>query len=740
MNRMILACALIVLPALLGADQQKELIIENLTGYAVDVLYITEGKTGYTKHAMIEAGAIMVQPVTPNRTWYFRVLTDGIIGQYTTNANEKQRVILDQHVLDAAGIPAAPQPQQGTRGSTGSLLPQPMPPPTFTKPSVEPTPLPPKSEPSVQKAPPRGALVAWYDGAPPEARAITTNQTKLLNVGEDGLVSEVSSSKGNEAKTTAAFMLKGVPGKKDTYRIQNVYYLDRYLYLDDHATDNALIRCGPDGETLPTGEWRIEKGQYYHSITNVAIPSLRIGVREGSAVASAKTYGIEIPPHIAGLDASDAEKKKLAFDMADSTAYRAGDAFVLFDVKSFRSLLAMAPALEQWGKKMEALEKEREARRAAAQKAKEEAIAREKQRRALAAEPEVMHPFGSDSVGIRLGVGPVFETKEGYKAIKYKFAPNNQTPYLTADLRTSPNDPSKNQKMTLSIHPQIAAWVQDGELYIAIDADKETSIELRHGSKPSTDMATDGNFYVGHVRMNIMPWEAKEVMIYPATENREVGAGSSADTSKSLNVSAEEILGADISESKGSNFNFQAREYEVSGGRGPAEHEAFGSVQYEWHACGIADKLKTTENCTYATPVDLFDQETLGLRKIPKIAQSMRGLETRTVLKARIPVSGLSDRQMINIDVAVQLHMVNLVASTKQNTKNKDWNDFKAGFTYVFRPDLWDFDKSFEDQHIIKEAKYKPIGYTYDTTLKLQLWIQIEDLKPFMNDKWRFAP
>lgn len=739
MNRMILACALIVLPALLGAGQQKELIIENLTGYAVDVLYITEGKTGYTKHAMIEAGAIMVQPVTPNRTWYFRVLTDGIIGQYTTNANEKQRVILDQHVLDAAGIPAAPQPQQGTRGSTGSLLPQPMPPPTFTKPSFEPTPLPPKSEPSVQKAPPRGALVAWYDGAPPEARAITTNQTKLLNVGEDGLVSEVSSSKGNEAKTTAAFMLKGVPGKKDTYRIQNVYYLDRYLYLDDHATDNAPIRCGPDGETLPTGEWRIEKGQYYYSITNVAIPSLRIGVREGSAVASAKTYGIEIPPQFADLDASDAEKKKLAFDMADSTAYRAGDAFVLFDVKSFRSLLAMAPALEQWGKKMEALEKEREARRAAAQKAKEEAIAREKKRRALAAKPE-LSSFGHDSLSVRPGVGEVFETKEGYKAIKYKSAPDNQTPYLTADLRTSPNDPSKNQKMTLYIHPQIAAWVQDGGLYIAIDTDKETSIELRHGSTPSTDRPTDGNFYIGHVRMNIIPWEAKEVMIYPATENRQVGAGSNADTSKSLNVSAEEILGAGVSETKGSNFNFQAREYEVSGGRGPAGHEAHGSVQYEWHACGIADKVKTTENCTYATPVDLFDKETLGLRKLPKITQSMRGLETRTVLKTFIPVSGLGDRQMIIFDVAVQLHMVQMVPSTKQNTTNKDWNDFKAGLTYIFRPDLWDFDKSFEDQHIIKEAKYKPIGLTYDSTFRLHLWIQIEDLKPFMDDKWRFTP
>ncbi len=739
MNRMILACALIVLPALLGAGQQKELIIENLTGYAVDVLYITEGKTGYTKHAMIEAGAIMVQPVTPNRTWYFRVLTDGIIGQYTTNANEKQRVILDQHVLDAAGIPAAPQPQQGTRGSTGSLLPQPMPPPTFTKPSFEPTPLPPKSEPSVQKAPPRGALVAWYDGAPPEARAITTNQTKLLNVGEDGLVSEVSSSKGNEAKTTAAFMLKGVPGKKDTYRIQNVYYLDRYLYLDDHATDNAPIRCGPDGETLPTGEWRIEKGQYYYSITNVAIPSLRIGVREGSAVASAKTYGIEIPPQFADLDASDAEKKKLAFDMADSTAYRAGDAFVLFDVKSFRSLLAMAPALEQWGKKMEALEKEREARRAAAQKAKEEAIAREKKRRALAAKPE-LSSFGHDSLSVRPGVGEVFETKEGYKAIKYKSAPDNQTPYLTADLRTSPNDPSKNQKMTLYIHPQIAAWVQDGGLYIAIDTDKETSIELRHGSTPSTDRPTDGNFYIGHVRMNIIPWEAKEVMIYPATENRQVGAGSNADTSKSLNVSAEEILGAGVSETKGSNFNFQAREYEVSGGRGPAGHEAHGSVQYEWHACGIADKVKTTENCTYATPVDLFDKETLGLRKLPKITQSMRGLETRTMLKTFIPVSGLGDRQMIIFDVAVQLHMVQMVPSTKQNTTNKDWNDFKAGLTYIFRPDLWDFDKSFEDQHIIKEAKYKPIGLTYDSTFRLHLWIQIEDLKPFMDDKWRFTP
>ncbi|ULA65163.1 MAG: conserved exported protein of unknown function [Nitrospira sp.] len=732
MNRTMLACALIVLPLLLGAAQQKELLIENRTGYPVDVLYIVEGKTGYTKHATIEAGAIMAQPVTSNRTWYFRVLTDGIIGQYTTSADEKQRVILDQDVLDAAGIPAAPQLRQDTSGITGSLTPQPMSAPTFTKPSVEPTPLPPKSEPVAQKAPPRGALVAWYDGAPPEARAITTNKTTFLNVGENGLVSEVSSSKGNEAKTTAAFMLKSVPGKKDTYRLQNVYYLDSYLYLDPHATEHAPVRCGPEGETLPTGEWRVEKGQYFYHIVNAAIPGLRIGVRNGSAVASAKTYGMDIPPQLANADLSDAEKKKLAFDMADTTAYNAGDAFVLFDVKSFRSLLQLVPALEQWGKNLEAFEKERKTSLEAAKKAEAEAKARDKERRRLAADPQVMHPFGSDSVAIRPGIGPVLETKEGYKVIKYKFAPDHSTPYLTADLRTSSN-PSQNQKMNLYIHPEIAAWVQDGELYIGIDTSNETRIDLRYGSKPSTDMATDGNFYVGNVRMNIMPLEAKEVMMYPATENREVSAGSSSDLSKSINVSAEEILGADISESKGSNFNFQAREYEVSGGRGPADDESFGSIQYDWHGCGLADKTKTTKNCTYATPVDLFDKETLSLREIPKIAQSMSGLQTRTVLKTRIPVEGLSDRQFISIDVAVQLHMAKVVRSTKKNTKNKGWNDFKAGFTYLFRPDLWDFDKSFEDQQIIKEALYKPVGFTYDTTLKLQLWIQIEDLKPFMK-------
>jgi hypothetical protein len=732
MNRMILTCVLMVLPVLLGAAQQKELLIENRTGYAVDVLYLADGKTNYTKHATIEAGAIMVQPVTSNRTWYFRVLTDGIIGQYTTSADEKQRVILDQDVLDAAGIPAAPQLRQDTSGTTGSLTPQPMPPSTFTQPSDEPTPLPPKSEPVAQTAPPRGALVAWYDGAPPEARAITTNKTTFLNVDENGLVSEVSSSKGNEAKTTAAFMLKSVPGKKDTYRLQNVYYLDSYLYLDARATEHAPVRCGPEGETLPTGEWRIEKGQYFYRIVNAAIPGLRIGVRNGLAVASAKTYGMDIPPHLAGADLTDAEKKKLAFDMADTTAYNAGDAFVLFDVKSFRSLLSLVPALEQWGKNLEAFEKERKASLEAAQKAEVEAKARDKERRRLAAEPEVMHPFGSDSVAVRPGIGPVVEMKEGYKAIKYKFAPDHPPPYLTADLRTSRN-PSENQKMTLFIHPEIMAWVQEGELYIAIDTDKETSINLRYGSKPSTDMPTDGTFYVGDVRMNIRSLEAKEVMTYPETKNKDVSAGFSQDTSKDINVSVDEFMSAGISESEGANFNFQALEYEVSGGRGPADDDSFGSVQYEWHGCGLSDKPQTIENCTYKSPVDLFDAKTLSLRKIPKIAQSMRGLQTRTVFKTRIPVQGLSDRQFISIDVAVQLHMAKVVRSTKKNTKNKGLHDFLAGFTYVFRPDLWDIDKSFDDQQVIKEASYKPVGFTYDTTLKLQLWIQIEDLKPFMK-------
>ncbi len=728
MNRIILVFALIVSPLVVCADQQAELWVENLTGYPVDVVYIAEGKTDYTKHTTIGIGEIMAQPVTPNFTWYFRVLRKDI-GEYTTNTNAKQKVILNQALLDDAGIPEAPKQGKDTSGTKGSLLPPPLQEPTFTKPTGQPDALPPNFEP---RAPVRGALVNWFDTVP-EAIAILDKENKFLNFGENGLVNQVPSTADNTAKTTAAFLLQKIPGKKDTYHIQNIYYQDSFLYIDADAKENAPIHYGPEGEILPTGEWLVQKGQNYYSLINAANPSLRIGIRGNSAVVSAKTYGIDIPPNIAQLEASDEEKKTLAFEMADHTAYQSGDAFILFDVKSYRALLDMAPALVKWGKDLQALEDERKARKEAAEKAGRERQAVELERRRLLAVPEMAGGggFGQENLSIRLGVGNVYETKDGYKAIKYTFS-DIARPYLTADLQTSDN-PEENQFMDLFINPKVAAWVQDKDLYIAIDTGKETSINLRHGNdKASSDLETDGNWYVGEVRFNLGTSESKDVIIYPTTQIKEVGAGRSSDQTKGINVSVDEIVGINIDETKGSQVNFQAREYEVSGQH--VGDPRFGNLQYVWDSCGLADKPKSTEECTYEGPVDLFDKETLSLRKIKKIAQAMPGLETRTVYQARIPRSGLSSRQMVNFDVHVQAHMVKLLRTTRENTKNKDWNDFVAGFTYVFRPDLWDFNESFENQRIIKEARFKPVGFTFDKTFRIWLWIDIEDLKPFMKN------
>ncbi len=694
---------------------QGMIVIDNQTGYAVDVLYYNDATGSYTPFRHLSVGETLNEAVKSGSTWFFRVNGEAFIGKYMTTDESDQLLVLEATMLEGVGYPL-PEARRAvsSTGVIGSTKPSPLPEVSFKSPPKnlpEKNAIPPQEE-MLAEATPVPELLKWYEG-PDDAVAIFSKDAKLVDVSDDNRFSLIKSTPDNTAKTTSVWFTKAIPGT-NVHHLRNVHFLDRYVYIDQHAQDGWIPRFGPEGKSLPTARWRVKKGVYFTEIINDARPDLRLAVRNDSLVLSNKNY-----------DSTEQSQR-------DSVAHQDGGAWALFDIKSFRELMSLKDGFVKMAENVEELERKEAERLAGIERKKQETTTAEAKRRAIARVPELLHG-DSKQVVMRLGVGDIATNEHGSKLIEYSYAAPGFKPYLKANLGTS-TLANNNQSVELMLEPKITAWVHKGKLYVRLQTPNNTRIDMRRGNKPSTDYPTDGNFYIAHVKMNAQFDYGREIHLSPIAENERTDAGTNQDTSRGLNFNIEEGVGADISESKGSSANFSALDYRVSGQRGPAEVAFVGSAQYDWHGCGLAVTVKSITNCTYEAPTDMYDPETQSLRQIKTIAHAMPGLETDTVFRVDYPnKQGLSDRLTLRLVVSTQLHMAKILPTTKENTKNKDWNDFVAGFTYVFRPDTWDFNKSFNNQKIIREALYKSVGFTQDEMFEYFLYIHIEDLKQFMD-------
>lgn len=708
-----------------GAEPSTgRIAVANQTGYGVDLLLYDAADSSYTPFRHLPAGENLSESVKPGQTWFFRVNGEAFIGQYTTTDAADQHVVLDAGTLQAVGYPL-PQERSGesASGVVGTKKPAPLPDVPFEAPPekvAEQAALPPPADKAAaETTEPTRELRDWFEG-PDDAIALVTHDAKLIDVSADGRFTAIKSTQENTAQTTAVWFAKEIPGT-ETYLLGNVHFFGRYVYIDQNAQDGWAPRLGAEAKDLPTGRWRLEKGSYFHAIVNDARPDLRLAVRNDRLVLSSKTY--------AEADAG----------VRDTVAHRDGGAFALFTVKSFRQLMSLKDGFVKMAQNIEELERKEAERLAQIERDKQEAAAAEARRRQIARVPQIAGGgMGHDQIAMRVGVGDVYTNAHGSKQIDYSYRPPGVfQPYLHADIYNSAASIEKrtpDQTAVLTLEPQISAWVHEGKLYVRVHTPDTTRIQMRHGKQPSTALPTDGNWYVSQVKMNLHFPYGREMHWFPKAESERTDAGVSQDSSEGVNFSFEEVVGADLSRSRGSNVNFGVMDYRVSGQRGPADDDFFGSVEYDWQGCGLAVTVKTTTNCTYTAPTDMYDPATQSLREIKKYAHALQGLETDTVFRVDYPSKqGLPDRLDLRLVVSTQFHMAKIVRSTEQNTENKGWHDFVAGFTYVWRPDKWDFDKSFEDQEIIREALYKPVGFTTDKQFQYWFFVHIEDLKPFMD-------
>ncbi|MCG7923324.1 MAG: hypothetical protein N0C81_15220 [Candidatus Thiodiazotropha lotti] len=185
-------------PAVVQSSQKPlQLVVENRTGYEVDVLY--QQNDQYAFHTSIPDGQDMVQQVTPGFVWFFGAGGETIITQYRTNSEQQQRLLLTPEMIVSAGLPPATSASTAAAEQQGSVLPAELPPPKFVKgPEVE-NDIPVKQAFDEQAAieelePIRAPLVEWYNISN-EAFAILTSDTAFLTATESGALTVLNSRK-----------------------------------------------------------------------------------------------------------------------------------------------------------------------------------------------------------------------------------------------------------------------------------------------------------------------------------------------------------------------------------------------------------------------------------------------------------------------------------------------------------------------------------------------------------------
>ena len=152
----------------------------------------------------------------------------------------------------------------------------------------------------------------------------------------------------------------------------------------------------------------------------------------------------------------------------------------------------------------------------------------------------------------------------------------------------------------------------------------------------------------------------------------------------------------------------------------PVGADANGPARYEWTACGIADKPKTTDNCSYRNAKDIYDETSANLRTLKPISLIWPILATDTVFVVDTPKAALPDWLAIDLDVAVRYDRVWLQA------KNDDGMQFASGLGLVFRPDQWGSDKS---PAYLKHANQDVKTEATVRSSRLTVALDIRDLK-----------
>ena len=291
------------------------------------------------------------------------------------------------------------------------------------------------------------------------------------------------------------------------------------------------------------------------------------------------------------------------------------------------------------------------------------------------------------------------------------------------------------QMAVLRVRTDAVTWLSDGGRRLnvrlaTIDGSGVTMMQNGQPAMPSAGSA--GKWFVGNVTLYLRPtnFGAFADTVWPRADNDYTSVSITDTTSWNASLSANANAGASPGVGGGPSFGIggsssksvasSVKDYQPLG----VVEQDQSKVTYKWAACGISDKPKTTDNCSYRKPEDIYDETTASLRTLKAITLSWPILSTDTVFVVQTPKAGLPDWLTLDLDVFVRYDKVWLQA------KNDDAVAFGSGFALVFRPDQWGGDKS---PAYLKHANQ---DVKTDVTLRssrLTVALDIRDLKREMK-------
>jgi hypothetical protein len=253
------------------------------------------------------------------------------------------------------------------------------------------------------------------------------------------------------------------------------------------------------------------------------------------------------------------------------------------------------------------------------------------------------------------------------------------------------------QMTVVRFRTDAVAYVDEGgkSLRVRVATIDGSGLTLMQNGQPTlASGGSAGKWFVGNVYLNVRPanFGAFADTIWPKSAQEYINVSISNTLSWNATLSANANAGAAPGVGGGPSFGIGAAstksvsssvtDYQPSG------TAVEGKVRYMWQACGIADKPKTTDNCSYREPADIYDETTASLRVLKPITLAWPILSSDTEFVVTTPKADLPDWLLIEFYTLVRYDRVWLEA------KNDELNAFGSGVAIVFRPDQWGAEKS----------------------------------------------
>lgn len=702
----------------LGQQAQFPLSIENRSGVNLDVLRVVNGQ--YARLGVVQNGyGNQFQTFTNDQLFFGyggQILNSFVVPQNATRPLQIGPDILASY--------QNPNPQQQPQGQNQGGLQgqQNLAQPPGSQQGFFPDK--PQNGNQTQSAQPAAADKPWpyvnkpWSESPSDAFVfINVDKTALLSAAPDGSFEYISTK---VALSSSVWLFEPEEGT-EYGTIRNLQEPGKSLYINENAGNGTAVLYGPEGISAPGGQWKVVKEGSLLAVRSGLNPNLALSWTGGLTVTTGK-------------------------------GYRAGALWLVGSVESLLEFFGMGEMLmgvakagqqiqEDGDKYLAEQERERQAKEAEEARKVEEFNKQYQanQRKIAQVYTRAEQP---NALSVQLGVQEPFQLDNGTIQQNFEFATNNDVWLESRILKISAASPDEHV-VDFKLIPKVTAYVQNGLMYLEVGTDTKSIIGVtKNGKIPPTNEPKD-TFFIGGVKLTVAADNGVPTSIFPINENSRLDRSRSSDTSEGLDVSADSV-GFNKSKSTGSGLGATIQNYKVTGNEAKQTFRDRGVTyrwaEYNWTACGLSTQSTNLNDCSYNSPIDLWQDNGAVIYELKDVALSMNVEPTTTIFQINATQASMATSTGaidVSFGVDVELHALTTrdIAKTKNEdvTLAKGWKAFKGGFKTAARLDKIDLDKGFMEQEVMVNELTERIPLAGSVRFDVILRVDVSDLAQYLN-------